>query len=696
MRRGFYFRLALTNIKRNKEVFKPYMFASALMVFVYYVFLILNSNAAMVGFENFTTFTFVMSIGVYVAMAFSVIFIFYANSFIMKRRKKELGLYGILGLEKRHIGVLMACETVITGAVSIVSGIIFGLVFSKLAVIIAAKLIHSYSHIDVAFDGSVLMQTAGFFVFIFFIVLIYNLFQVSVSRPIDLLKSANKGEAEPKGSLVMTVFGVLLLAAGYIGAQLMRGNGLIFIMAGPTVAVVIIGTYLLFMAGSIFVLRQLKKRRSIYYKPDNFISISGLMYRMKQNAVGLASICILCTMVIITLSTTFCLWFGIEDSLKKTFSDDVEVLTMPKEYKDTLEAAVDKYSKAYDVSKDEFWILKDRAFQGNIDAEGHLKSAWKASEDGSGYSLENYLDIKIISVDEYEQATGQKAFVKPGEGIFIFNREHRELLDGEYSSVAYEDLNNISEGMTLHIQDEGNGMWHDGVGEGKDSIDEKLYITEVRSEDKILEGKYNVRESIYLVVADEATADACSNGVRMSGERYMAVMNYSGSESAKSGFIHGIEDDLYATGYGASMFSMDLNKTLYYGAYGGLLFIGVLLSVLFLMAMVIIIYYKQMSEGFEDRDRYHILMQVGIDEQDVKKTINKQVRTIFMVPLLVAVIHTAAAFRMMGFLVAMADVSGIENYGLFGLCTIVITGIVTMIYMIVYKITAKAYYKFVY
>ena len=179
---------------------------------------------------------------------------------------------------------------------------------------------------------------------------------------------------------------------------------------------------------------------------------------------------------------------------------------MPREYKDTLEAAVDKYSKQYDVSKDEFWILKDRAFQGNIDAEGHLKSAWKASEDGSGYSLENYLDIKIISADEYEQATGQKAFVKPGEGIFIFDREHRELLDGEYSSVAYEDLNNISEGMTLHIQDEGNGMWHDGVGEGKDSIDEKLYITEVRSEDKILEGKYNVRESIYLVVADEATA----------------------------------------------------------------------------------------------------------------------------------------------------------------------------------------------
>lgn len=420
------------------------------------------------------------------------------------------------------------------------------------------------------------------------------------------------------------------------------------------------------------------------------------MYRMKQNAVGLASICILCTMVIITLSTTFCLWFGIEDSLKKTFSDDVTVSAMPKEYKEALEAAVDKYSKAYDVSKDEFWILKDRAFQGNIDAEGNLKSAWKASEDGSGYSLENYLDIKIISAAEYEQVTGQKASIKPNEAIFIFNPKSMESDEAVYSSARLEDLDYILEGMTLHIQDEGNDMWHYSAGDGKDSIDEKLYITEVRSEDKLLEGKYNVREGIYLVVADEATADACSNGVRMSGERYMAVMNYSGSEAAKSGFIHGIEADLYATGYGAYMYSLDLNKTRYYGAYGGLLFTGVLLSVLFLMAMVIIIYYKQMSEGFEDRERYHILMQVGIDEQDVKKTINKQVRTIFMVPLLVAVIHTAAAFRMMGFLVAMADVSGIENYGLFGLCTIVITGIVTMIYMIVYKITAKAYYKFVY
>lgn len=696
MRKGFYFKLAISNIKRNKDVFKPYMFASALMVFVYYVFKLLNGNEGIAGITNSMTFSFVMMIGVYVAMGFSVIFIFYANSFIMKRRKKELGLYGILGLEKRHIGILMAWETVITGVISMASGIIFGLVFSKLAVLAAAKLMRSQAESTLIIKGDTITGTILFFAAVFLLVLIYNLFQVSLSRPIDLLKSENKGEAEPKGSLALTVAGVLFLAAGYGAAWIMSDAGLIFVLAGPTVAAVIIGTYMLFVAGSIFVLKQMKKSRRIYYKPDNFISISGLMHRMKQNAVGLASICILCTMVIITLSTTFCLWFGVEDSLKNSFSDDVTVSSMPEEYKTAFEASVKEYSKKYDVSVDDLYIFEDRGFQGNIDSDGNLTTAWKKSEDGRGYSLENYLDIIIISAQDYEMMTGQTAELAKDEAFFVFDREK---VNEEWRYTPTDGLNHISAGMTLHVDDDG-AMALDYGGQDAEEIkpiDVMLKITDVRSDDTLLQGKYGQRGMIYLVVADEDMAESCSNRRMMySSARYRAVLNYSGSETARSQFIHAVDDALYATGYAAMMYSFDLTKERYYGAYGGLLFVGVFLSILFLMAMVIIIYYKQMSEGFEDKARYHILMQVGIDEQDVRKTINKQVRSIFMLPLLVGVIHTAAAFKMMGHLVSMADVAGIENYGMFGLCTIIVTGLTALIYMVVYKITAKAYYKFVY
>lgn len=696
MRKGFYFKLAISNIKRNKDVFKPYMFASALMVFVYYVFKLLNGNEGIAGITNSMTFSFVMMIGVYVAMGFSIIFIFYANSFIMKRRKKELGLYGILGLEKRHVGILMACETVITGIISIAAGMIFGLAFSKLAVLAAAKLMRSQADSTLIIKGSTIAETILFFAFIFLLVLIYNLFQVSLSRPIDLLKSENKGETEPKGSLVMTIIGVLLLAAGYGAAWIMSDAGLIFVLAGPTVAAVIIGTYILFMAGSIFVLKRMKKSRRIYYKPDNFISISGLMHRMKQNAVGLASICILCTMVIITLSTTFCLWFGMEDSLQKLMSDDVEVSSMPEEYKTVFETSVKEYSEKYDVAIDDFYIFEDRGFQGTIDSEGNLTTAWKKSEDGNGYSLENYLDIVIISAQEYEVMTGQDANLAKDEAFFVFDREK---MNEEWRSLPKDDFNHITKGMNLHIYDNGEmAAGYGGLDDGKiEPIDVTLKITDVRCDDKLLKGKYGQRDTLYLVVADEDMAKACSNTKLMySTTRYRAVLNYSGSETARSQFINAVDSTLYATGYGAMIYSFDLTKERYYGAYGGLLFVGVLLSVLFLMAMVIIIYYKQMSEGFEDKARYHILMQVGIDEQDVKKTIDKQVRSIFMLPLIVAVLHTAAAFKMMGHLVSMADVAGIENYGMFGLCTLIVTGLTALIYMIVYKITAKAYYKFVY
>lgn len=695
MRNGFFFKLALSNIKRNKDIYKPYIFASSLMVLVYYVFRVLNSNPGISGVPHSNVLDLIMTIGVYVAMGFSLIFIFYANSFLMKRRKKELGLYGILGLERRHVAVLMVLETVITGLLSVAAGIIFGLVFAKLAFLILLKLIHFAGDSTLVIEGETIFNTVLFFAAVFLVILIYNLFQVSLSRPIDLLKSENKGEREPKGSVVLTVFGLIFLLAGYIAAQIMDDIGYIFLLAAPTVVCVIIGTYLLFVAGSIAVLKKLKGNKRIYYKPDNFISISGLIYRMKQNAVGLASICILCTMVIITLATTFSLQIGIEDSARKSFTDDVEVSSMPEtEYKETMEEAVDKYSAVHHINVDEFYIMRDREFYGYFDEDGILQSAWQGDADGGYHTKVGYIKINLISAEEYERITGEALTLKQDEAVMIFNKEAwSKSLPYTYTDEESKmQLQNIQKGMTLHMLDDGETSL--GLRGEKHAVDEKLELKEVRNENKLLEGKYGTRKEIYLVVADEKKAVDCSNEY-WDSERYAAVLNYSGTDSGRQLFINDVKAALDATGYGSYFNSFDLVLESYYTAYGGLIFIGVLLSLLFLVAMVIIIYYKQMSEGFEDRDRYHILMQVGIDETDVRRTISKQVKSIFMLPLAVAVIHTAAAFKMIGKLVAMADISGIENYALFGMCTLVVAGIIALIYGIVYKITARAYYRFI-
>lgn len=696
MRNGFFIKLALSNIKRNKDIYKPYIFASSLMVLVYYVFRVINSNPGISGVPNSNILDLVMTIGVYVAMGFSMIFILYANSFLMKRRKKELGLYGILGLEKRHVAFLMALETAFAGIISIAAGIIFGLVFSKLAFMILLKLIHFSGDSKLVIEGGTILNAVLFFAAIFLVILIYNLFQVSLSRPIDLLKSGNKGEREPKGSAVMTAAGLIFLLTGYAAAQIMSDIGYIFFFAAPTVVCVIIGTYLLFVAGSIAVLKRLKRNKKIYYKPYNFVSISGLIYRMKQNAVGLASICILCTMVIITLATTFSLQIGIKDSVGKNYADDVAASSMPeKEYTEAMRKAVDKYSAVYHVNIDEFYMMRDREFCGYFDESGTFRSAWVPHEDGSGYSTRaGYIRMNLLSAADYEEITGEKLNLKQDEAVMIFNKDvwSRPVPFGYIDENTRLQLKNMQKGMTLHLYDDGSA---DLTGKGeKHVVDENLTITDLRQDGKLLNGKYRTRDSIYLVVADEEKAAACSNEY-WDSERYAAILNFTGLESDRQLFIENVKAEMDATGYGCYFNSLDLVLASYYTAYGGLIFIGVFLSLLFLMAMVIIIYYKQMSEGFEDRERYHILMQVGIDESDVKRTISRQVKSIFMLPLAVAVIHTAAAFKMIGKLVAMADIAGIENYPLFGICTIVVAGIVALVYGIVYKITAKAYYRFI-
>lgn len=690
MRSGFYLKLACSNLKRNKGAYIPFVFASALMVLVYYVFGVITDNPGMDNVPSSDTLNLIMRIGGVVAIGFSVIFIFYANSFLIRRRKKEIALYGVLGLEKRHVAVMMTFETALCALAAIGLGIIFGMIFAKLAFLILMKMIHLTQSSTLVFEAASVLDTAKLFLVIFLLTLIYNLFQVQLGSPAQLLKSENKGEKEPKGSLPMTIVGLLFILAGYAGAQVMNSAGLIFVMAAPTIICVVIGTYLLFMAGSIFVLKKLKNRRKLYYKPENFIAISGLMYRMKQNAVGLASICILCTMVIITLSTTVSMNVGAESSAKAVSVDDVSASSMPEEeYKAVTEAAIEKYAPMYHVTVDELYFYPDKNFVGIFDDDGTLVTAWKKED--MGYSLTGaFVTFQLMSAQTYEDITGETLDLSGNEAVVVYADQVPKKMDQGAFKTDFEKY--VQKGKELKFYDDGS-ITSNGLDE-RHMIEGSLMITDVRDNPKLTQGKYTVRQQIFLIVADDDMVRAYSNQY-YDDVRYSMVLNYTGNSADRQSFIKAVKADMDATGYGSSFNSWELILDTFYIGYGGLLFIGCFLAILFLIAMVIIIYYKQMSEGYEDRERYQILMKVGIDERDVKKTISRQVQTIFVMPLAVAVVHTAASFKMMGIFIGMADLMGNPNYAVFGVCTLAVACIVAVIYMIVYRITANVYYKYI-
>ena len=488
----------------------------------------------------------------------------------------------------------------------------------------------------------------------------------------------------------MTVVGLLFILAGYAGAQVMNSAGLIFVMAAPTIICVVIGTYLLFMAGSIFVLKKLKNRRKLYYKPENFIAVSGLMYRMKQNSVGLASICILCTMVVITLSTTVSMNVGAESSAKAVSVDDVSASSMPEEeYKAVTEAAIEKYAPMYHVTVDELYFYPDKNFVGVFDDDGTVVTAWK--KEYMGYSLTgDFVTFQLMSAQTYEDITGEMLELSGNEAIVIYADQVPEKMDQGTFKTDFEKY--VQKGRELRFYDDGS-VSSQGLEE-QHLIDGSLMITDVRDNPKLTQGKYSVRQQIFLIVADDDMVSAYSNQY-YDDVRYSMVLNYTGNSADRQSFIKAVKADMDATGYGSSFNSWELILDTFYIGYGGLLFIGCFLSILFLIAMVIIIYYKQMSEGYEDRERYQILMKVGIDEKDVKRTISRQVRTIFVMPLAVAAVHAAASFKMMGIFIGMVDLMGNPNYAVFGICTLVVVCIVALIYMIVYCITANVYYKYI-
>lgn len=599
----------------------------------------------------------ILSLSVHVIEIFALIFLFYTNSFLIKRRKREIGVYHILGMGKPQLAKMLVIETVVTGAVSILGGIFFGTALAKLMYALLKRMIHYDNKLAFRMSWEIVGNTVLFFILIFALTLIYNLLQIRLANPIELLHAGSQGEREPKTKWLMTLAGIIFLGIGYYIALMTKDPLKALQLFFVAVVCVIIGTYALFTAGSIAFLKLLRKNKNFYYKTKHFTSISGMLYRMKQNAVGLANICILSTMVLVIISSTVSLYIGREDVLRTRYPQEVYITN----------------SVSDDAENQKLRDMAEKICQEN-DVEITGEKSWHIAvfvkiKNGEVYSstmTDDYTSadltfFDVIPLADYNQLTGEKMELGDKEAILFTNGENY----GKDSIQIDKE--------TWMVKKELDSA---PFGKKSDSNTEKVYYMIVKDEDEFMENYLKENQ----LEADDKPVE------------WRDSFNLKGSEDKKLKAVKALKKQTESEFENASVEGRHLEKETFFGLYGGVFFIGMYLGSLFLMATVLIIYYKQISEGFDDRERYQIMQKVGMSKREVKASIRSQILMVFFLPLVMAIIHIAFAFPVITKLLA---VFYLKNTKLFLGCTAGTVGIFAVFYVIVFAITAKEYYKIV-
>lgn len=663
MNKLFYPKLAFMNLKKNHKIYAPYLFTCILTIMLFYALSAIGMNNGLEQIRGGTAIGTVMEWVTALTGGFSVIFLFYTNSFLIKQRKKELGLYQVMGMDKKNLSLMMLWETLITAAVSLGAGLLLGLALGKLMFLIFLKVVHFPVPLDFAVEPEALLKTARLFLAVFLINLAWNLFRVARSAISELAGASRAGEREPRGKWLLAVFGLASLGGGYYIAQtadspLTAVNVFFF-----AVILVIIGTYLLFMSGSIVLLKALKKNNTYYYKTKHFTAVSGMLYRMKQNAAGLANICIMSTAVIVVLSVCVCLYAGIEDSLKNQFPKEVSV-SIPDGSDETAAEAVrliQETAKEAGVKvKGELGyrsfllpcMLKgDAAMFGNAVTYG----------DEEGFT-ESYRGMVLIPLEDYNAVTGENATLQEGEALVYAPEDeyaYDTILLGDVPYTVKEVLENaplIAEGMMSHVV----GMF-------------------------------------YVILPDVSSVEYLAKEYGFSSEElnhvgYDAWFDMEGDAQDKEEMVRRLEESIVQENPDSIVQYKEDYRESTYVMNGGALFIGIFAGALFLISTVLIIYYKQISEGYDDRENYQIMQKVGMARREVHRTIRSQILAVFFLPLLGAFLHVAFAFRVMTMLL---EVMYVLNVPLFLKCTAGVTAVFTLFYVIVYMVTSREYYRIV-
>lgn len=669
MKLSIYPRLAFNSIQKNKKLYTPYILTCIGMVMMFYIVCFLANSDITNAISMSNIVKLIMSLGSIVMAVFSMIFLFYTNSFLIKRRKKEFGLYNILGMGKNNLSKVLISESLIVGVVSILCGLFLGILFSKLSELLFINILGGEISFSFKIDFTVIKYTVILFAAIFLMLLINTLKQIKSSQPIELLRSENAGEKPPKGNYLFAIAGIILLLFAYFIAVSVQTSVEALFYFFAAVVMVIIATYLLFISGSVTFCKILQKNKNYYYKTNHFVSVSSMIYRMKRNGAGLAAICIICTMVLVMISSTVCLYFGSEDSIEKRYPRNF-ILNSSSVQLDNLYSSDMELLKeaAYNTATDDSYTPENildysyASFDAAIDDDKVIPLI------ASSENFSNMARLFIVSIDDYNKITGKNETLTDNQAMVCslrFNFKSNTLKLGDNNEYI----------VTKKLNEFVNN------GEAFKQVSPVLYIVvddiekATSSYTDLADFKGNKLVTFNRIYGYNLPCD------------YDKQMEISEKYFDNLSNIHYNEDIL-----SCSWESSSIERIEFVGIYGGLFFLGILLGIVFIFAAVLIIYYKQISEGYEDQSRFEIMQKVGMNKTEIKKSINSQVLTVFFIPLAMSAIHLAFAMPLIYKILIL--LSGTSTMTLI-LTTVACFVVFALFYVIVYAFTSKAYYQIV-
>jgi len=665
----FYSKFALNNLVKNKKFIIPYVLSAIFTIMSFYILSSLAFGDNLDKLPNGIEATKqVLSFGIIVIALFSVIFLFYTYSFLVKRRVKEFGLYSVLGMTKKQIAKILVLETIFIAVTTIVLGIGLGIIFDKLMLLVLLKLFSATVTFGFSITPIAVVFSVLLFGGIFFLLLLYTVIKIARLRIVALLKDENKGEKEPKSRWILAIIGLALIGYGYYTAQTVQNPVKALLVFFYAVVAVIIGTYLVFMAVSITVLKIMKNNKNFYYKPKNFISVSGLLYRMKRNAVGLANICILSTMVLVTMGSTSALYAGMEKSYNERFPRQLMVAG----YNSTNEKLKEIENNAKLSAKEAGTEVEDMVSYNSLPMVGRLVEDKFNFESNVGVDLSNVKMIVVLQLKDYNKFANKNKTLESNEILLHIDKKgnynHNSI---SLNGSDYKIKEKLSEFPGTIGSDTANIMdtYYAVVKDEKEITKLATKLTELSS--KELE-----KRGISIQTGTPTLQNYVAFNIKDTTKEAKVIESFKKLEKQSGIEIEGKEE----------------NKLTFRGVFASFLFIGVFISFIFVISQVVIMYYKQISEGYEDKGNFEIMRKVGITDKQIKQSIRSQVLLIFFSPLIIATLHTIVAYP---FIEKILRLFLITDNSIFLQALAVTIVVFAIFYLIVYAITSKIYYRII-
>lgn len=673
MKKLFYPKLALDGIRKNKRLYFPYILTGSVMVMMFYILSFLIESPALEEMRGGSILMSVLPLGCIVVAIFSLIFLFYTNSFLIRQRYREFGLYNVLGMDKHNIGRIMVWETVFTVAAVIMFGSLSGVALSKMAELAVMNLLGREINYQFSIGWLSLRNTARLYVGIYMILLLNSLIKIGRSKPLELMQSDRVGEKAPKSNWLLALAGLVLLGTAYYMAVTIEEPVTAMFTFFIAVVLVIFGTYLLFVAGSVTFCRLLQKNKRYYYQPNHFVSVSSMAYRMKRNGAGLASICILMTMVLVTVSSTATLYFGEEEALQNRYPYNVNIKVTYRTIdgiSDGNVAALQDLIREEGGDQADLTGIRSCSTSGLFTDSGIIINVDNRREDVGLLDYDNIGYLYAISLDDYNHLMGTDKTLAPDE-CFVYCAQLQDV-KWETFGTEYGPTYKVKERLTEFKQDE------DSLVQTMTSA--YLIVSDLTAfAQPVMEVKnsYDLPVMLYSwrcgfdtqTTEEETTA---TQGIYSQ----LKAMREEGVTSLSSFYVE----------------SRAANRDSFFDIYGSLFFLGAMLSAMFLLAAVLIIYYKQLSEGYEDQKRFEIMQKVGMTRRDIRKSVDSQVLTVFFLPLILAGLHMVFAFP---FLSKILVLFAFDNTLFNALVTLGCYALFGVFYTVVYKITSGSYYNIV-